>query len=368
MAETGPALAASAIPVRNLWHLLLYAWDLARYRDRWSAAAEEAPSLRGLLARVLADAVADLLKRGLGRGFVPAAREVRGIRGRVDFARSLKGLSLPRGRTHCRFDELGIDTLANRILRSTLVRLARDPRLAADAAKARGLRRDLADLAHGLDGVALVEPAPDLFSRLRIGRNDADYALAMNVCRLVHRLEMPTEERGPLAIAALLHEEILRHRLFERAILNFYRLHLGDVFDASSEMLAWPDAFACSYLPAMRTDITLRSRRKPARRIVVDAKFWEEALAASPFGAPAFRPAHLYQIYAYLRSQDEASAADRRASGILLYPAAGADLDEHMLVQGHRIRVATVDLGAPWPAIEERLLDVVLHWPPPPER
>jgi 5-methylcytosine-specific restriction enzyme subunit McrC len=214
-----------------------------------------------------------------------------------------------------------------------------------------------------LDGIALVEPTADLFKRLQIGRKEGPYPLAMNICRLVHRLEMPTERQGPISINALLHDEIVRHKVFERFVLNFYRLHLNDEFEASSEMLAWPDAFGCRYAPGMRTDITLWARRPPARRIVIDTKFSVAALTASPFGDEAFKPANLYQIYAYLRSQEETGDAHRTASGILLYPCVGMHLDEHMFVQKHRIRVATVDLGAPWPAIAARLREIVLKWP-----
>jgi hypothetical protein len=44
---------------------------------------------------------------------------------------------------------------------------------------------------------------------------------------------------------------------------------------------------------------------------------------------------------------------------MLLYPSTGQDLNEAMIVQGHRIRVATVDLGRKWEAIETRLLDLL---------
>lgn len=363
---TPPAESSSApptIPIRNLWYLFLYAWDLARYRDRWSAELEASPSLPALLARVLVDVTRDLMRRGLGRSYVAAEQTMRGIRGRVDLARSLKHLAFADGMAHCRYEELAPDDLRNRILRSTLHRLAKDPCVTGGDAATRALRRDLAELVRELDGIALVEPSAALFNRLRLGRNAGPYQLAMNVCRLAHRLEMPSERQGPAALTALLRDEILHHRLFERFVLNFYRLRLRGEFEASSEMLSWPDAFGCRLVPGMRTDITLRSRRPPGRRIVIETKFSAAALAASPFGDEAFKPANLYQLYAYLRSQEEASDAHRTASGVLLYPAVDLHLDEHMLVQRHRIRVATVDLGARWPAIEDRLLDIALEWP-----
>ena len=44
---------------------------------------------------------------------------------------------------------------------------------------------------------------------------------------------------------------------------------------------------------------------------------------------------------------------------MLLYPTVEYELDERMDIQGHNIRVATVDLAVPWDAIEARLLSYV---------
>ena len=69
---------------------------------------------------------------------------------------------------------------------------------------------------------------------------------------------------------------------------------------------------------------------------------------------------HLYQLYAYIRSQSGAgdSAADN-AEGILLYPALDQHVDEAVTIQGHRFRFVTVDLAAPSAELRSDLLDVV---------
>jgi hypothetical protein len=44
---------------------------------------------------------------------------------------------------------------------------------------------------------------------------------------------------------------------------------------------------------------------------------------------------------------------------MLLYPTTSHDLNEIMRVQGHQMRVATVDLSKEWETIETRLLALV---------
>lgn len=89
--------AAARIPVRNAWYLLLYAWDMARFRGRWPVEAETSPDLLGLLASILASATRALLRRQLGRSFAIRSQTIRGIRGRIDLAESLKRLTFQRG-------------------------------------------------------------------------------------------------------------------------------------------------------------------------------------------------------------------------------------------------------------------------------
>lgn len=75
------------------------------------------------------------------------------------------------------------------------------------------------------------------------------------------------------------------------------------------------------------------------------------------------RSGHLYQMYAYLRSQaGRGDPIADRAEGLLLHPAvgpSGVSVDETAVIQGHAIRFATVDLAAPSAAIRRQLLKLV---------
>lgn len=348
-----------SIPVRNAWHMLLYAWDMVAWRGTHHAEAEGSPSLLGLLARVLAASTRKLLRRELARSFAEQGETVRGVRGRVDFARSLKRLEFEAGRAHCAFSSLDVDTLRNQILRTTLERLGSDPRVDhVDAKKAAELRHEIRDLVRAMDGVTPIQITKTAFSRLQLTRMDRSYALPLAICALLHRLEMPTECSGDHALTALARDQITFHSLFERFVRNFWRLHLS-LFDVKSEVLSWPDDVANEYAPSMRTDMTLVSRTAPHRRVIVDTKYTASVLCAGPHGALKFRSEHLYQLYAYLRTQEDKGEPHRQAEGILLYPTARHHLDETMVVQGHRLRVATVDLAQSWEQVEERLVALV---------
>jgi 5-methylcytosine-specific restriction enzyme subunit McrC len=351
--------AASRIPIRNAWYLLLYAWDMASYRGQWRAEAETSPTLLGLLARILASATHQLLRRQLGRAFAIRSRTIRSIRGRIDLSASLKQLTFQRGAAHCTFSELSVDTPKNRILKATLQRLASDPRVCHEKSQVEGsLRHELRGLVRLLEAIPLAPVGPTDFSRLQLGRNDRDYSLPLTICALIHRLEMPTEDVGDQTLFALLRDEIKFHQLFERFARNFCRVHFPDCH-VGPETLKWPDELGCELVPAMRTDVTLTTKSLPSQRLVIDTKYYIAALSASFYGTDKLRSDNLYQLYAYLRTQEEESTSHRTASGMLIYPTTKYELCEAMLVQGHRIHLVTVDLSKEWGKIEARLLSLV---------
>ena len=72
------------------------------------------------------------------------------------------------------------------------------------------------------------------------------------------------------------------------------------------------------------------------------------------------RSGYLYQMYAYLRSQDgRGDPMADHAEGLLLHPCVGPIVDETVVIQGHSIRFATVDLAGSISTIRRQLLNVV---------
>ena len=353
--------AAPRIPIRNIWFLLLHAWDLARLGRRYGAEVEalddDAP-LAALVACLLCAAVDARLRRGLGRGYVSRAAVTSRVRGRIDAlrteARHLPGV----GRVACRFDEITADTPGNRYVRAALVHLAASVLPPALAARTRALARDLAAAGVGLDPGPPRAPGQDL-----LRRGDAEDRLMLEAARLAFDPALPTEAAGPRAIAAAERTEAWLRRLFERAVCGFYRGNLPRSEGWTvlpGRRLDWERADAspgvAALLPGMVADITID---RDGRRLFIDTKF-TGALRADRWGREAFRSAHVYQLYAYLRSQAGRDCPrDDCAAGLLLYPAVDAAVDEEVTIQRHRIRFATVDLNDRPEGIAARLLHLV---------
>lgn len=348
--------AAQPIPVANAWYLLLYAWDLARWGNEFQSDSEVAPDLVSLLAKVLVRSCQKLMREQLGREFQLCNREIRGLRGKLDITASLKKDTFRHGQSICRFNELSIDTPRNRILRATLDFLSRD---ALDAGNSSSdvstLRHELRLATRLMEGVKIVRLQGSDFSRLQLGRNDRLYRLPLAICSLLHFTRMPSERQGDRLLAGLLRSEIDFADLFERFVRNFYRAHLGNC-NVHRENLSWRAEAASASIPLMSTDTTIEPRSYVSWRVVVDTKYYRDYLTSNRDWHGKFHSGHLYQMYAYLRTQEDRGGAFQKASGLLLYPVVRGSINEAFRVQGHAIRIATIDLSKPWQDIDHNLL------------
>ncbi len=95
--------------------------------------------------------------------------------------------------------------------------------------------------------------------------------------------------------------------------------------------------------------------------IMADGCFLERArledILESQYRKESLRIGYIYQVYADLRSQEsDGDPLSANASGLLLHPSVGEMVDEAVVIQGHAIRFATVDLAVPARAIRSQLL------------
>jgi 5-methylcytosine-specific restriction enzyme subunit McrC len=349
------------IPVRNAWHLLLYAWDLAQWKDKFQGDSESAPNLVSLLAQILVRCCQDLFRQQLGREFRSTTRDIAGLRGKIDISSTFKRDGFRQGRLVCRFNELNIDTPRNRIIKATLERLVRDNTLGLgtpNKQNAQDLRHNLRSAYQTMMGVSSIRLQPSDFSRLQLGRNDMRYQLPLAICRMLYFTRMPTETAGDRLITALLRDQIAFPALFEAFVRNYLRMTMRE-WHVRIEQMNWPAEVYSPWIPGMKTDVSMDIGDPLPRRIVLDTKYYRKHVDGQFEGSQKFHSANLYQMYAYLRTQEHRSPAHFSAAGVLLYPTSTGSINEAFRVQGHSIRVATLDLSKAWSDIEDDLTAIV---------
>lgn len=352
-----PRITKTGIPVRNLWYMLLYVWDAVHLMNHWKSDVEGAPTLDALLGNVLARLVEQRLRIGLGRDYRTHAAEIAGVRGRVDFNRSLKRMSFQHGRASCQFQLFSADVLKNQIIRSTMARLVQIGDFGSGRRKENELRSRLRRLVLDMQAIEIIELKVASIRREQLNRHDMDYAVMLAICFLLNQRQIPMEHAGDTRLPGLDRDALTLYNVYERFVAKFYARHLDGWTVSPQPKLVWPAEDSSDFLPEMRPDLTLQ-HDQTKHLIVLDTKFTAKILVTGQWGNQTFNRDHLFQIYAYLKSQEHRSENHKSSTGILLYPTVNHDLSESVTMQGHSIRWETVDLAKPWQHIETELLAI----------
>lgn len=352
------------IPVRNIWLLMLYASDLFRHIDRHErVSVEENPDdIPNLVAKILAREVGLRLKRNLSLEYKLRKAVLRRVRGRIDLLSTERHRLLDRGMIACRFNEMTVDTPRNRFVRAALEQIAR-----ITLHKDKDLARRCRILALKLKriGVTGEKPGRGEVSVNRFGRHDAEDHKMVHAAHLAFNLGLPTESAGTKLLVLPEREVSWIIKLYEKGVAGFYRTVLSEkgwTVDPGRRLdwsLEGETSGIRRILPSMQTDIVL-DHRNEKRRVVVDTKF-TSIVTQGWYRDETLSSEYMYQIYAYLKSQKGRGdhLADK-AEGLLLHPSVGDMVNETVIIQGHQIRFATVDLSANTKEIRRQLLEVVL--------
>jgi 5-methylcytosine-specific restriction enzyme subunit McrC len=316
---------------------------------------EKNTDLLDLLARIYCEAMKGVLSKGLNRDYVVVENVLPGIKGKVDFETSLKRSLLRQGIAACSYDEFKADILPNQILKSILLRLLRTDGLA----KSHG--DELLLLYRRMPEVSTIPLQEKSFGGIRLGRNNRHYDLPLKIAQLIYRSTLPTENEGAFSFADFLRDEKSMANVFEEFVRKFYQVHVADKFtQIGREYIQWQlmevKPGSQDLIPRMETDISLENEHQ---KLIIDTKYYKDALSGY-HGTGNLHSANLYQLYAYLRNQENIHIPKTmECEGMLLYPTNGTDLDESFSWGSHKIRICTLNLNQEWKGIHDCLMGLV---------
>lgn len=336
-----------AVPVRNIYYLLCYAWNRLEARELVDVGAVSGNRIENLLGSVLSHAVADLIRRGLDRGYVPFEEEGRRLRGKMLLSEVVKRTLLPRGRVVCNVDELSHDVPHNRLIKATMAVLVGLPGLDQE------LRVTLRSLGHRMGTVADIDLSPAAFRHVQLHRNVARYAFVVNLCSLIAHSFLPDEENGGKRFQPFTASEQEMGLLFQAFVRNFLQRE-QDLFRVSGRSVPWDidpaNEADSAWLPQMLVDVMLTNSN---RRVVIDTKYYATPYQTR-FGAKSLISSHLYQILTYVSQLH--STPGPPPIGMLLYAGAGEEQRLDFRISGYRLLVRSVDLDRDWRDIHRGLI------------
>jgi 5-methylcytosine-specific restriction enzyme subunit McrC len=339
------------IPIQNIYFLLCYAWDKLDESDIIDVKAISTTKLIELFTSVLINGTNYLLKKGLERYYTEDEYIVNGIKGKLNLSASIKSNSI-KEKTICLYDELDYNILHNRILKTTIRNLLRINNLDNK------LKDELHRIFIKLPPIKEIKIRSFHFKEIRLHRNNRYYDFILKVCHIIHENLFINESSGDYKFQDFIREEKSMARLFESFVRNFYKREQLD-YKVSGEIIKWKlmaeNKSHMDMLPLMRTDISLKS---PLKKIIIDTKFYKEAFHKS-FSNEKINSGHLYQLFSYLKNQEDNSEITRNCEGILLYPSVGYDFRYSYQYETHKIRILSINLNQEWYEIKRELLAII---------
>lgn len=371
------SVSSSQIPIRNIWLLILFAsklyteFDYFNKHYRTGSVEDVLDDIVPFVATLLINATERRLRRELNHHFERKNAELTRVRGRINLLSTERKQLLQKGRVSCLFFELSVNTGFNRYVKSALKRayqfLMQQKQIPAHYKKVAQRCRNLATTMNLL-GVVGAKPLLTTERELLLHRHDRDERLMYFASTLIHDLDIPATDSNDYWLWSTREDEQFLRILFERAVAGFYKTRLkGSRWKVRQQVhLKWPASNRSDgiseWLPSMQKDVDLVNSEN-GHQIIIDTKF-NEILTKNRYDEYKLRSKDMYQIYSYIKTQEDSKDAFiRKTDGLLLHPAIDQTIDEFAFIQGHCLRFRTVDLTQSSESIQSELLAIIEKWP-----
>jgi 5-methylcytosine-specific restriction enzyme subunit McrC len=336
------------ILIRNIYHMLAYAFQELRQNNYESIAGEKFENIHQLLAEILIRGVSYQLKQGLHREYVQVSETLMTVKGRIDIPGTMAERIQHRTGIACEHDEFSEDCLFNRIIKSTMALLLRTDGLKAEQ------RGALKRLMPYFDGVATMEISQIRWSTLRFDRNTRTYQMLLYICNFIIDGLLPTTEAGRYRMTEFSDDRMCR--LYEKFILEYYRKE-HPWTKAEAKQIGWnvdKEKSSMDILPILQTDVFLTLKE---RCLIIDAKYYSHTMQRH-FDKNTIHSANLNQICVYVYNEDGERGMRGTVDGMLLYAKTDESVtpdDQIRMKTGSTIWFRTLDLGVEFAQIREQL-------------
>ncbi len=332
------------IAIKNIYYMLAYAFRALTARGYRDVGSEEFENIADLFSAILSKGMSIQIKRGLNKEYHVVEGDIATVKGKINVSETVARQTMRTKKVNCSYDELSVDSFLNRVVKTALTYLLKSN---ASLSWKRTVKKTLVYLTE----VSLLDPAL-IDWNYHYNRSNETYRLLIAVSYLTLKGLLQNQEDGKTKMMDFLDEQKMYH-LYERFILEFYRVERPYLFVNASEIRWNLDEAPDEYLPKMKSDIMLRKKN---RVLIIDAKYYGGSMQKN-YGEYTLRSAHLYQIFTYVKNQ-QMNEPDHQVVGLLLYAKTdeGVFPNSDYLMSGSRIAAKTLDLEGDFDAIKSSLL------------
>ncbi len=341
--------------VKNIYYMLCYSFygELLNEKDEAKLGSEAFDNIYNLFSLLLCLILKKEVKKGLHREYIGTNDELGTIRGKININETINKNSLTRKKIYCEFDEYNENCLLNRVIKTTMYYLIKSNKIGKVS------KESIKKLLNYFNKVDIIEIKTIKWDQIKFNRNNISYKYIVDLCKLILNGLIVSDKNGNNKFKEFLDDTRIS-AIYENFIKEYYRKHYPEL-NACSKKLYLTDKPLTSYIPMMKTDITLTYEE---RMLIIDAKFYNKILRDNYLNTrcKTISNNNLYQILTYVDNQDPLKKGN--VYGMLLY---AQTTDEPSIelkdeLNKHTIIVRTLNLNESWDSIKTRLNNIAINF------
>jgi len=336
----------NTIPIRNVYYMLLYAFDKFKNKDIVSEKDIDAMNNHSdVLVHLFVNEVSKITQKGIFKQYKEVSDESTFVKGKINVQETIKR----RGPfVSVTFDEYSMDIPLNRCIKKTLYNLLTSKELLSN----KRLVIKLKHLYSNFNDVELKDKVDYDFDYMK--HNDY-YRFAVSLAYFINETIIPNQSEGSKSFFDFFEDEESMSVIYEAFLKNFYIYHTN--YKVQSKYYEWyliPDIHSDrKLLPRLETDVEILISK--SEKIIIEAKFYKNAFQHKHETRKLISQ-NLYQINTYLDHNYNYDFV----RGILLYPSNGYTINKvYDSAKNYRIEAKTLDLSQSWSNIESDLMSII---------
>lgn len=337
------------ILISNIFYMLAYAFKDMQASGYEYVDKEDFEHIQDLFAEILYRGVSAQLKQGLYREYIERRESMPTLRGKLDINGTIRHKMQNDMLLACEYDVLSENNIFNQIIKTTAVLLFRS----ADVQSVR--RKQLKKILPFFSEISELDPFCIRWDRLKFQRNNKAYRMLIYVCYFVIKGMLVCTKEGKYQFSTFSEKEM--SSLYEHFVLEYYKRHFPQ-YAPNASCISWcldeENTSDKSFLPGMKTDITL-TNRATNKTLIIDTKYYTH-MTETVNDKKIIHTANLYQIFAYATNKKLLSGSD--VTAMLLYAKVKDEVVPTTDVThelGVRLKADALDLSVPFEEIKKQL-------------
>lgn len=335
------------VKIKNVYWMLAYAFRVLNEKGTQSIKTEEFENIYDLFATILIKGIHCQIKRGLNKEYIYNKESLGNLKGKIEITESIKFNTLKDRKMICEYDEFSVNSYMNQIIKATLIELLKTEKLK------KKYKIQIKKIMSFFWEIDTIDYRIINWNKLKYDRNNITYKMLMNVCYLILKGLLLSEEKGENRFMTFIDDQRMC-ALYEKFVKEYYRKHFPTL-KAVSSTIEWKieENAMISLLPKMKTDITLTYKNKV---LIIDTKYYAHTMQTnSLYSKRSLISANLYQIFAYVKNKDKSNTGD--VQGMILYAKTDEEItpNQEYMMGKNKIAVKTLDLTVDFDTVAEML-------------